>query len=467
MERRVRARSLQGWVCFCTATILLVGRAVGMASAQALPSASNPVLSTSGQFVVHASGSAAVTGNPAALAVERNLVRLEPAYAGVSCERIKQALSQEVGLGASWQGRIYVEIRPGGTAGQRITITSERFRNSWQYRVELPESVERDRYTRAVINVLLLEAANRWASGRLREVPQWLTEGLTQRLLASREIELILPPPHETVNGLSFAAKTVVQRVDDPVGRAREELHGQAPLTFDQLSWQVQDELSGAAIELYRASAQLFVGELLRLRDGRACLSAMVARMPQHYNWQLAFLEAFGSHFERLVDVEKWWALCCVQSPQSPQRELATDLPAALTWDDLARALLTPTGPHLVGDTLQTRGNVTLQTIIQEWARVQQREALSTRLQELRLLRPSLSPDLALLAAEYCQALEVYLQNPHWSKPPTVLGKKAELSNAAEEAVQRLDSLDAHREALRPTKAALTAGDTSTPAPHP
>jgi hypothetical protein len=415
------------------------------------------VLSTSGQFVIRAPSSAGPAANALALAPDRNLVRLEPAFVSVSCERIKQALFRDVGPNASWQGRIYVEVRPARAAGQRVTITSERFRNGWQYQVQFPDTVERDRYTRAMVQVLLLEVANRGSSGRLAEIPVWLTQGLTQRLLASKDIALIVPPPRETVNGLSFSATRVTERLDDPVGHARQQLHGQAPLTFDQLSWQVEDELSGPATELYRTSAQLFVGELLRFRDGRACLTAMLARLPRYHNWQLAFLEAFHSHFERLLDVEKWWALCCVQSPA---KELAPTLPAeGPTWYDLDQALLTtaPDGPGTGSSSGRT--DVALQTIIREWDRVEQFHTLSGKVQELGLLRPRLSPDLALLVQEYCQAIGIYLQTPHWNRMRTVLGPKARLSPAAQDALERLDALDARREALRPAKTPLTAGD--------
>ncbi len=70
-----------------------------------------------------------------------------------------------------------------------------RFKNGWQYRVDLPNVVERPRYVRAIVQVLLLELANRTAQGRGAEIPLWLVEGFSQLLLASSEVEIILPPP--------------------------------------------------------------------------------------------------------------------------------------------------------------------------------------------------------------------------------------------------------------------------------
>jgi len=443
------------------AFILLMGPLLLTAEAQAPGSPANSVLSHSGQFIIHAERFSATAGAASIPPTNRSLVRLEPALMGVSCERMKQILLRELGTTAPWQGRIYLQARPARVASQTIAITSERFKNGWQYQVELPDPVERDRYIRAIVQVLLLEVANRGSKGRLVEVPLWLTEGLSQRLLASREMETILPPPRQSINGMSLNSMHVTEAMDNPVEQARRQLRNRPPLSFDQLSWQDQDELSGPAADLYRASAQLFVGELLRLPDGRACLARMLAVLPQYRNWQLAFLDAFRSHFERPLDVEKWWALCCAQAPDYPE---ARKRPTGGNWSDLDQALRSPT-PSRAGAARQPeRAEASLQTIIRQWNRAQQTDALSRKLPELNALRPQLAPDLAVLAQEYCQVIEVYLQNQTWTRPITLLGGRPDLSQVAVETLQRLDALDARREALRPPKA--PAGQaTSNPAP--
>ena len=75
------------------------------------------------------------------------------------------------------------------------------------------------------------------------------------------------------------------------------------------MSWPDEAQLSGADGGVYRASAQLFVNELLELKDGPAHLRAMLATLPEFYNWQTAFQSAFREDFPRPLDVEKWWAL--------------------------------------------------------------------------------------------------------------------------------------------------------------
>ncbi len=443
--------------------VILAGILLLATRAQAVSSPIDSVLSHSGQFIIQAERSSPLSITASDLATNRSLVRLEPALMGVSCERIKQILLRELGNTAPWQGRIYLKVRPVRAPSQTIALTSERFKNGWQYQVELPDPVERDRYIRAIVQVVLIELANRGSRGRRAEIPLWLSEGLSQRLLASREMETILPPPRRSVNGLSLSTLRVTERMGSPLEQARKQLRGRPPLSFDQLSWQDQDELSGPAADLYRGSAQLFVGELLRLPDGRACLAGMLARLPQYHNWQLAFLEAFRSHFERPLDVEKWWALCCAPAPDRAEVQNRT---TDGSWSGLDQALRTP-APVRPGTTPQPeRVEVSLQTIVREWDRAPQTEALSRKLQELDLLRPQLSRDLAVLVQEYCQVLEVYLQNQNRTKPMTFFGRRPGLSHVAMETLQRLDALDARRETLRPPKApAAAVQTTSNPAP--
>jgi len=446
--------------------LTLLGVLPGAADAQGLSSDVASARSNSGQFIVQAEPP---SGPPAAtlgLRTDPSLFRLEPGLVAVSCERIKQMLSRELGATAPWRGKIFLVLRPVRDPGQAIVITSERFRDGWQYRVDLPDLVERGRYVRAVVQVLLLELANREANARLAEVPLWLTEGLSRRLLAASEIEIILPPPRETVNGLSLSVTRVTKVKDNPVDHARRQLGARSPVTFEQLSWQAEDALSGDAAEVYRDSAQLFVAELLRLPDGRASLRAMLARLPQYYNWQFAFLQAFHSHFERPLDVEKWWALCLVQSgvPNHPQTWTVEE-----SWKKLDQTIHSP-APVTVGLGEQPPpADITLQTIIRKWDRTRQTLALTRKLSELQLLRPRVAPELVDLVQEYCQALETHLQNQKSAGPLTRLGRTAGRSGVAEETLRRLDALDGRREALRPAPTRL-AGDQSPavqPAPNP
>jgi hypothetical protein len=426
---------------------VLLGVWPGAVNAQAFPPEVVSARSHSGQFIVHAQRSPGPAGPALNLTTDPNFLRLEPTLVAMSCERIKQVLSRELGGSAPWRGTIFLTLRPTQASGPTITITSKEFKTGWQYQVELPDSVERAQYLRAIVQVLLLEWANREANNRSAEIPLWLTEGFSQRLLTSDEVIMILPPPLESQNGMNIKVTHITERMNDPINQARKHLGSRPPLTFEQLSWPTESEIAGEAAESYRASAQLFVGELLRLPEGRPSLRAMLTTLPQYYNWQFAFLHAFHSHFDQPLDVEKWWALCLAPSTG---RDVAHVWSAVESWQKLDQVIRSaaPARGGMAGPTLPAQ--VTLQTIIREWDRTHQTQALTSKLRELAVLRSRVAPDLAVLVQEYSQALEMYLRNHSRTGPLPRFGKRADLSRIAEDTVQRLDALDARREELRP-----------------
>src|SRR5207245_2196559 len=133
------------------------------------------------------------------------------------------------------------------------------------------------------------------------------------------------PPPKATGNGLSLASTVLNGRKEAVLERAHKTIATRSACTFEQLSWPMEEYLSGADVEIYRCSAQLFVHSLLELADGQACLQSMLEELPGYYNWQLAFLHAFRAHFTRPLDTEKWWTL---QVLRFTGRDLAQ------TWSD-------------------------------------------------------------------------------------------------------------------------------------
>jgi len=338
-----------------------------------------------------------------------------------------------------------------------ITITLEHFRDGWYYRVDLPDQLQRSRFVRAIVQVLLLEWANRNAGEHSAEIPAWLVDGLTQQLLTSSEMDLVVPPPVSAGNGPSVATTDIKWRRENPLEQAHKELLQGPLLTFEQLSWPSEDQLSDA---LYLGSAQLFVNELLRLKDGRACLVEMLAQLPAYYNWQLAFLRAFHNSFQKTLDVEKWWALTVVHFTG---RELAQTWPG----DESGRKL-----DALVHESIQIRSltndsplhtEVSLQTIIREWDRVRQTQVLTSKIRELEMLRMRVADSFVPVVDGYRHALEGYLQRTKKGRFLLLpMFKKAALNRAMDETVQTLDELDSQRSELKPGKSA-TATALATP----
>jgi hypothetical protein len=437
-------RSVNSLVAFFGASLTLASAPWLQAQAQA-PGAVQG-WSSSGQFLVSALPAKRPRSRLVSnLETNRNFLRLDATLLPVSCERIKQIVIRQLELDAGWTGKIFLSLYPASSGQDAITISPRKFRDGWRYGVELPDLVERFDFVRAVVHVVLLEAANRQAGDRGAEIPPWLNAGLCQQVLMSSEVEIILQPPRPSGNGLSLATTVMDVRKQNPLAGTHDELCASAPLTFQQLSWPSLEQLEGDQAAAYRASAQLFVAELIQLADGRDCLRAMLTDLPQHYNWQFAFLYAFRGHFRRPLDVEKWWAL---QLEHFTGRDLTQTWPPEESWQKLDEVLRSAVQVRAGTNDLPLHAQVKLQTIIREWDGVRQTQALQFKLRELEILRLRLASGLAPLADEYYQALILYLQAREQRALPFL--KKASQRRAAEQVLRELDALDVRRLDARP-----------------
>src|SRR5262249_44071290 len=144
--------------------------------------------------------------------------------------------------------------------------------------------------------------------------------GFARQLLSSKEERLILPPPDAVENGMNIkrirveltdnpAAIGPNMRKLNPLAEAMAMFRTNTPLTFDELSWPTDEQLSEKSGGVYTSSAQLFVAELLRMEHGSEYMRAMLVQLPNYLNWQLAFLAGYKPVFQDPIDVEKWWAL--------------------------------------------------------------------------------------------------------------------------------------------------------------
>jgi hypothetical protein len=433
---------------------------------QGLPAGTFRTKSASAQFTICALPSATPASWISNFETNQDYARLVGTLLPVSCERIKQLLWRQLGESGPWRGRIFVVLAPAASPDQVITITSDQFRDAWQYRVELPDFVERSRYVRAIVQVLLLELANRTAAGHSAEIPPWLLEGLAQQLLiSSSKDEIILPPPRAASDNQRPASTYtyVNARFENPLRQAHKELTIITPLSFQELSWPGPDQLDGPANGLYRDSAQLFVARLMTLKNGRSCLHQMIGELAQNYNWQFAFLRAFNSYFPRPLDVEKWWAL---QVVHFTGRDLTQSWPPEESWkrlDDIVRSQIQV---RVSTNELPLRTTVSLQTIIQEWEPERQIAALEDKMRELELLQSRSAPILVPLIREYNRVLSAYLQNRSARS-----AKKAVPRHLVQQTLQELNALDLQRVSVKPATPSKPAQPpaeaslTSSPAP--
>jgi len=422
------------------------------------------VQSQSGQFVVSRVPGGVRTPAVSALATNEEFLELETTLLVVSCERIKQAVAHDLGLTAPWRGKICIRLRTATGANDPITVVRERSRDRWDYLVELPDVVERAQLMRVLVEVMLLETANQQAGGRTAELPPWLAVGLAERLLSASEVSLLFPPPQVRVGTLALGPTVAASRQVDPLATARVRLRERLALTLQGLSWPTERDFSGETSAAYRASAQLFVSELLRLPDGDACFRALLGELPNYFNWQTAFLKAFHAHFERLLDLEKWWSL---QSVAIVGRDPGHIWSVAESWLKLDEALHVPGQVRAAPDQLPSGAvSITLQTIVSDWDTMHQAPALQDRLQQFDLLRQRLAPELLPLLADYRRVLANYLEQQ------TKLGISLARGQAGRPGikrlivvtVQQLNQLDQRAKAMR-AEAPAVAPPTN-PAPN-
>jgi hypothetical protein len=414
------------------------------ASAQFTPPVVSFTRSRSGQFLVHDTTRSSVA--PRNIATNAAYVRLDPTLLAVSTERFKDNLRRELGLTAPWIGKIHLYLFPAQTGFEPVTVTSEHFKDGWEYRVDLPGWIQRERFARGMTQVLLTEIANRNGGERSAEIPTWLLEGLTRQLLISCGPEIIIPAPGLIGANIPLGSTNLNMLREHPLQRAHDLLEQKNPLTFEQLSWPAENQFSGPAAELYISSAQLFVERLLQLNDGRACLRNMLADLPRRLNWQFAFLSAFHRYFQRPLDTEKWWAL---QTLNFTGRALAQTWSEEESWARLDTAIHSSVQVRTGTNDLPLHTAVSLQKLIRESDLSRQNQLLKEKIHELDLLRIRLAQRFVPVVDDYRNALARYLQIQE-KENLALFQKKAAHKRAADQILKELDALDDRRLAMQP-----------------
>ncbi|MEI7534044.1 MAG: hypothetical protein WCK57_06695 [Verrucomicrobiae bacterium] len=367
-----------------------------------------------------------------------DLLQLEPSLLAVSAERFKAALWREIGLApnAAWSGKIFLALNPARTLDEPVSITAQPFINRWNYRLELPNLISRNRCARAFSAVMLLEIANRNAlmGGRSAVIPAWLSDGLAREILEAADTKVLLSAPTKTLDGIAQSRQDEKRRGVDSLAATRRVLQNFPALTFDQLSWPTDAQLNGNDGGVYLASAQLFVHDLLALKNGPANILALLAQLPAHENWQTAFFAAFHENFQRPLDVEKWWALRVVSfATRAPGPQWTP----AVSRDRLNAALAVPVGIRYASNSLPTHAEISLQAVLKNFPPERQVEIFQTKLRDLELIQLRVTPPLAAMADGYRQALADFLggsKNGVFHRPAS-----------ASATLKKLDALDARR----------------------
>jgi len=410
----------------------------------------NSTRSISGQFIVTGTSQLSPLARSPRIAADTNLVLLDPALLVVSAERIKDSLWHRLEINADtpWRGQIFLVLHPARSPDEDITIFSRRFANGWGYQVRLPDILSRTRLAQALTGVVLLEYANRNATAHSAEIPAWLTDGLSQELLAAGPAEFILSSPEKMVNGLPETRLNAAERGLDPQAGARRVLENYPALTFEELSWPTDEQLNGEDGGAYRASAQVFTDALLDLKNGPARLRAMLASLPRFLNWQLAFQSAFRAEFPRPLDVEKWWALqVVIFAAHDPGPGWTPEV----SREKLGEILRVPVEMRTASNSLPAHAEISLQAVIRNLDAARQTAILRVKLRDLGLAQLRVSPQFAVVTDGYRRALAGYLGEPRPvatgnGRSPVMLKK-----TSARATLKQLDALDARRRMIEST----------------
>jgi len=264
-----------------------------------------------------------------------------------------------------------------------------------------------------------------------------------------------LSSPDKIVNGVPVARMDTIERGFDSLADARRVLKNSPALTFEQLSWPTEMQLGGGDGGVYQASAQLFVSELLGLKNGAAHLRAMLETSPQFYNWQTAFESAFHENFPRPLDVEKWWVLRVVGFIA---REPGPQWTPAASREKLDGILSVPVEFRASSNDLPVHAEISLQAVIRNFDSDRQAVILENKLRDLEIAQFRIAAPLAVLTDAYRRTLSGYLGKDAGASASANFRntRTSSKKSSAGDTLKKLDELDAQRRmvesAIQPDK---------------
>lgn len=411
------------------------------------------VRSTSGQFIV---GVPSDFSQSQARSTNNTQVELSPHTLVVTCERVKSLILRELGAADSWFFPIHVLVNPDMPADGPPVINVRMFSDGWQFQIEVPRFIEPQKLVRGLVQVILLEISNRFATHRSAEIPLWLLEGLSQHIIASSPVDVVVGHPNRTVNGVLVRWQNRPPAIRYPLKEVRERLQEYAALSFTRMSEIDPTQMSGETWKTFQASSHLFVSQLLTLPNARSQLGVMLSLLPRHLNWQIAFLNAFHQHFPRMLDVEKWWSVVLVHF---------SGLDSANAWsvevalDKIGQALAPPVLINEKPQALPRRVNLPVQEIIDRFDYLRQRLLLQDVIRQLQVLRVFTPPSVVSLLDDYRHALENYLDQRDRAGVGRSLAGLPTLNadRLVHATVEKLNNLDRRRAELAATATSTAA----------
>jgi hypothetical protein len=387
-------------------------------------------LSQSRIFSVYEPRRAVITGKPV-----KGAVVLEPELLAITADRVRAALIAQVPALGSGREKIFLhlmdQVQPEGVIG----IVSTRFSDGWNYRLAIPPIVDETRLVRALVQVMLLEFSQR-AGERQADLPDWVVEGLTQQMLHTIGPTLVVGKASVGWEG----------SVADLSAGTRAILRTNTAPSFHDLTTLRRPPPGAAAEGFYEACAHLLTRSLLQLPNGRQRFAAFLQMLAVNWNWQTAFQRAFG--FQKMLDIEKWWALVTVEFTTRDQRQAWSPQASSQRLEELLNTRLQWRASK---DAVPEVRMVNLKDLVREMDWNLQRAALTEKVNQLGYTALHLAPELGLVAMEYKKVLERYLrERERLARPMMQFAANAAQQKLATDTIRRINGLDAKRKALAP-----------------
>ena len=416
--------------------------------------------SRSGQFVAH--GPMLPKRRGGILDANANTILIAPDHVVVTAERVRNALLGRLGLPTLPGSRVKLRLEPTMSYKAAVRVVTERHFNSYTYELMLSSEIEADKLVRALVQVTLLDLANRKPQLRDTEIPLWLTVGFTQLLLSQPDLVLVLRQPEQ--GGREMAMEEVVKNVrrHDTLAGVRVRLRRRRAFDFSEIAMPSSAHLRGENWRDFQACSHLLVDRLLAVRAGRARLQNMIRQLPDNMNWQTSFLKSYGDIFADMLGVEKWWAVTIVQLTGQNQYQNWTLSEAVEKFEILLKL---PAEVRLNDADSPLEAEVTLQQAIRGWDFAVQKQTLEQKINQLLIARMKMPRQLLPFVNEYGRILRNYVTTRQRieSFKPRRGQARPRLSPVIDDTVRQLDSVDRRLVLFKPTPRSTQPAPTTLP----
>ena len=368
-------------------------------------------------------------------------ILIAPDHVVVTAGRVRNALLRQLGLPAMLGSKLMMRLNPAMSHRAIVPVVTDRHINGYTYELTLPSEIESDKLVRALVQVTLLDFANRKPQLRDTEIPLWMTVGFTQVLLAQPDLVLVLSQPEQGGNEMAMEEVVKNLRRHDSLAGVRARLRGRRAFDFSEIAMPSPAHLRGENWRDFQACSHLLVDRLLAVRAGGVRLQNMIRQLPDNMNWQTSFLKVYSDFFTDMLGVEKWWAVTIVQLTGQSQYQNWTLSEAV---EKLENLLKLPAEVRLNDADSPLEAEVTLQQAIRGWDFAVQRQTLEMKINQLLIARMKMPRQLLPFVNEYGRILQYYVATRLRieSFKPRRGQRRPRLAPMVDEAVRQLDSVD-------------------------